>query len=71
MRWSKVEEIYGATLKSSPVFSHSTEQGKKHYEDLHKRVIEHNIRVISKYYRRISIKKLTTLLDLSQQVSFF
>ena len=41
MRWSKVEEIYGPTLKGISIFSPSTEEGKVHYEDLHKRVIEH------------------------------
>ena len=43
MRWVKVEEIYGAALKSLPIFDPKTESGKKRYEDLHKRVIEHVI----------------------------
>ncbi|KAJ3369449.1 26S proteasome non-ATPase regulatory subunit 12 [Kappamyces sp. JEL0680] len=69
MRWAKIEEVYGPTLKATSIFSQSTEDGKKRFEDLHKRVIEHNLRVISKYYRRISMKKLTVLLDLSPQAT--
>ncbi|KAI8924944.1 hypothetical protein BC831DRAFT_463209 [Entophlyctis helioformis] len=65
MRWPKVEEIYGPALKASSVFDPATEGGQKRYKTLHKRVIEHNIRVIAKYYDRISIKRLTQLLDLS------
>ncbi|KAI8895403.1 hypothetical protein BC833DRAFT_623051 [Globomyces pollinis-pini] len=64
MRWSKIDELYGATLKATNVFPVAQEEGKKRYEVLHKRVIEHNIRVISKYYKRITLKKLTVLLDL-------
>jgi len=33
---------------------------------LNKRVIEHNIRVVSKYYTRISTKRLAQLLDLNE-----
>jgi 26S proteasome regulatory subunit N5 len=41
IRWPKIEDIYGPTLKSLSTFNQATEEGKKHYEDLHKRVIEH------------------------------
>ena len=34
---------------------------------MRKRVIEHNVRVIAKYYTRIHTKRLTQLLDLSQE----
>ncbi|KAJ3320022.1 26S proteasome non-ATPase regulatory subunit 12 [Boothiomyces sp. JEL0866] len=67
MRWPKIEEVYGPTLKATAVFTQASEEGKKRYQDLHKRVIEHNIRIISKYYKRITLKKLTTLLDLPLQ----
>lgn len=70
MQWSVIEQNYGAELKKFSIFDGS-DSGRKHYEDLHKRVIEHNIRVISKYYQRITIKKLTVLLDLSAQVKLF
>jgi hypothetical protein len=41
MRWVKIEEIYGSELKASSIFNQATEEGRTHYEDLHKRVIEH------------------------------
>ncbi|KAJ3081454.1 26S proteasome non-ATPase regulatory subunit 12 [Quaeritorhiza haematococci] len=65
MRWPKIEEIYGTILKQTFVFDSSSEDGNRRWKALHKRVIEHNIRVIAKYYTRISIKRLTELLDLS------
>ncbi|KAI9331888.1 PCI domain-containing protein [Obelidium mucronatum] len=64
VRWPKIEEIYGPTLKATPAFDKS-EGGQKRLKALHERVIEHNIRVIAKYYTRISTKRLTQLLDLS------
>ncbi|KAJ3207864.1 26S proteasome non-ATPase regulatory subunit 12 [Entophlyctis luteolus] len=64
MRWPKIEEIYGPTLKATNVFDKS-EAGQKRLKALHERVIEHNVRVIAKYYTRISVKRLTQLLDLS------
>jgi len=62
MRWPGIEGIYGPTLRASDVFNEST---GKHWEDLHTRVIEHNIRVIAQYYTRISVTRLQALLDLS------
>ena len=64
IRWNALEEIYGKTLKSSYVFSPSTEDGNKRYKTLHDRVVEHNIRVVAKYYRQITLKRLTELLGL-------
>ncbi|KAJ8331829.1 proteasome regulatory particle subunit [Batrachochytrium dendrobatidis] len=65
IRWPKIEEIYGAALKAISVFDPATEDGQKRYKTLHKRVIEHNIRVVAKYYDRVTLKRLTQLLDLS------
>ncbi|KAJ3126450.1 26S proteasome non-ATPase regulatory subunit 12 [Nowakowskiella sp. JEL0407] len=64
MRWPKIEEIYGEGLKSTFVFDVKTEAGVKRLKELHKRVIEHNIRVVAKYYTKITLKRLTQLLDL-------
>ncbi|KAJ3031163.1 26S proteasome non-ATPase regulatory subunit 12 [Rhizophlyctis rosea] len=64
MRWPRIEEIYGPLLRDGYVFTKTTEDGEKRWKDLHKRVTEHNIRVIAKYYDRISVKRLTQLLDL-------
>jgi 26S proteasome regulatory subunit N5 len=67
MRWPKVEEIYGKALKSTWVFDPKQPESKARWDDLRKRVIEHNIRVISKYYTRIRTSRLTALLDLSEK----
>ncbi|KAI5124154.1 hypothetical protein M0805_000964 [Coniferiporia weirii] len=64
MRWPGIEGIYGPTLRATKVFGEGAE---KCWEDLHMRVIEHNIRVIAQYYTRIAMKRLTSLLDLSAQ----
>lgn len=42
------------------------EANKHHWEDLQKRVIEHNLRVISEYYSRITLLRLNELLDLTE-----
>jgi len=65
MRWPKVEEYYGKTLHGSPIFNPFTTGGVKRWQELHKRVIEHNIRIISKYYTRIHLSRLAALLDLN------
>ncbi|TBU63704.1 PCI domain-containing protein [Dichomitus squalens] len=62
MRWPGIEQIYGPHLKKTSVFS-----SPKLWEDLHTRVIEHNIRIVSQYYTRITLARLTSLLDLTQQ----
>jgi 26S proteasome regulatory subunit N5 len=66
MRWPGIENIYGPTLRKTAVFIKGDE-GDKRWEDLHTRVIEHNIRVVSQYYTRITIARLTSLLDLTQK----
>ena len=38
---------------------------RQRWKDLHRRVVEHNVRVIAKYYRRMSIARLSELLSLS------
>ncbi|THH18560.1 hypothetical protein EW146_g2441 [Bondarzewia mesenterica] len=62
MRWPGVETIYGPYLRETAIFSQ-----KKHWDDLRTRAIEHNIRVIAKYYTRITLSRLTSLLDLSPE----
>lgn len=78
MRWPGIESLYGPMLRQSPVFSTTqpakddasngngvVRDGNHRWEELHKRVVEHNIRVISHYYTRITLKRLSELLDLS------
>lgn len=78
MRWPMVSETYGPHLCSTDVFaasesdtttSSSSKDAKSHtrFLALRNRVIEHNVRVIAKYYTRITFPRLTTLLDLSEQ----
>ncbi|KAF8330428.1 PCI-domain-containing protein [Cantharellus anzutake] len=64
MRWPGIETIYGPSLRVTPIFGTSSE-GDKRWNDLHSRVIEHNIRVIAQYYTRIRLPRLTALLDLT------
>lgn len=66
MRWPRIEEIYGQHLRTTPVFQKSDAKAEKRYLALKNRVIEHNIRVISTYYSRISVPRLQQLLDLSE-----
>jgi 26S proteasome regulatory subunit N5 len=74
MRWPMVSKTFAPYLCSTDVFSasESDAQGKKdvksfqRWQDLRKRVIEHNVRVVAKYYTRIHTKRLTKLLDLTE-----
>eukprot|EP00096_Caligus_rogercresseyi_P002617 TRINITY_DN147_c1_g1_i1.p1 TRINITY_DN147_c1_g1~~TRINITY_DN147_c1_g1_i1.p1 ORF type:complete len:515 (+),score=187.08 TRINITY_DN147_c1_g1_i1:200-1546(+) len=54
--------------KETDVFDKS-EQGLKRWEDLKSRVVEHNIRIMAKYYTRMSLKRMSELLDLSEAES--
>ena len=71
MRWPIVSERFGPHLCSTDVFSASEDQQdpKAHtrWQELRKRVIEHNVRVIAKYYTRIQMHRLTQLLDLDEE----
>ena len=68
MRWPAIEATFGAHLTGTDIFSAQpdTQDPKAHQRwlDFRKRVIEHNVRVIAKYYTRIHFSRLTTLLDL-------
>lgn len=71
MRWPIVSETFGPHLCSTDIFSAADDptDPKAHtrWQDLRKRVIEHNVRVIAKYYTRITFPRLTQLLDLSEE----
>ncbi|CDK25365.1 unnamed protein product [Kuraishia capsulata CBS 1993] len=66
MRWNAFRDSYSAELFKNASFDQSTEKGKLHWEDLQKRIIEHNLRVIAKYYSNITLERLTELLQLPQ-----
>lgn len=71
MRWPEVAKQYGPHLCATDIFDeHPNQSGDEkayqRWQDLRKRVIEHNVRVVAKYYTRIGMKRLTQLLDLTE-----
>jgi 26S proteasome regulatory subunit N5 len=71
MRWPEVAKTFGPHLCGTDVFDNQPNgaDAKAHqrWQDLRKRVIEHNVRVVAKYYTRIGMKRLTQLLDLTEE----
>ncbi|KAF2773902.1 hypothetical protein EJ03DRAFT_323262 [Teratosphaeria nubilosa] len=71
MRWPSIEKNFGPHLTATDIFSaHKDSKDEKRHQrwlDLRKRVIEHNVRVVAKYYTRITFPRLTSLLDLPPQ----
>jgi 26S proteasome regulatory subunit N5 len=70
MRWPQVAKMFGPRLCATDIFDNSPnasgdEKAHERWQDLRKRVIEHNVRVVAKYYTRIGMKRLTQLLDLT------
>lgn len=71
MRWPEVSKLFGPHLCSSDIFDSQADQSEdkkahQRWQDLRKRVIEHNVRVVAKYYTRIQMPRLTQLLDLTE-----
>jgi len=71
MRWPEVSKHFGPHLCGTDVFDAQPGQSgdkkaNQRWEDLRKRVIEHNVRVVAKYYTRIQMSRLTQLLDLTE-----
>lgn len=66
IKWSGLCEVYEKELRSSAtnVFP-SNEEGNERWTKLKDRVVEHNIRMMAKYYTRIHLKRMAELLDLS------
>jgi len=72
MPWTKVEAGAGPMLRGSGFFDEGSEEGAKRYDDLRRRVVEHNIRVMSKYYSYVQMTRLASLLELPEdQVETF
>lgn len=63
MNWSAFESEY-ESIMSVDLDVFSGEQGQKRRADLKLRVTEHNILVVSQYYTRINLRRLSDLLDL-------
>jgi 26S proteasome regulatory subunit N5 len=69
MRWPEVSKMFGPHLCSTEIFDAekgADEKAFQRWQDLRKRVIEHNVRVVAKYYTRIQVGRLTQLLDLTE-----
>jgi len=64
MRWPLPFE---GEWKKNPAFT--GEKAKEWWDDLHKRVVQHNIRVIGKFYSLISTKRIAQLLLLDERTS--
>ncbi|KAJ8682767.1 hypothetical protein QAD02_018559 [Eretmocerus hayati] len=64
IKWSGLCEIYEKNLRGTEVFSSNTEEGRKRWGELRNRVVEHNIRIMAKYYTRITLSRMAELLDL-------
>jgi len=69
MRWPYFESIFAPELNKHSVFGERVDGKLVLWQDLKKKVVEHNIRVIEAYYSRIRMKRLTQLLDLSEEES--
>jgi 26S proteasome regulatory subunit N5 len=71
MKWSEIAENFGGYLCDTDIFdaeAGDSGDAKAHqrWQDLKKRVIEYNVRVVSTYYTRIRMPRLCQHLDLSE-----
>ncbi|XP_077526670.1 26S proteasome non-ATPase regulatory subunit 12-like [Haemaphysalis longicornis] len=69
--WRSMCKAYEQTLRKSPgtIFAVGDEMGDRHWNDFKSRVVEHNIRVMSQYYTRITLQRMSELLDLSEKAT--
>jgi len=65
MNWTNIEQSYGNKLRAHSDIFDKTEAGNGRWKSLHDRIIEHNIRVVSKAYTRIRTARLAQHLDLT------
>ncbi|CAL1540617.1 unnamed protein product [Lymnaea stagnalis] len=72
INWSQLCKEYEKGLKTGDtatnvfVASNKVEGGDKRWADLKNRVVEHNIRVMAKYYTRLRMQRMAELLDLTE-----
>ena len=66
MRWPLISDSYGPELRSTDVFAIGDLKGEQRWADLRKRVIEHNVRIVAKFYTLIRMDRLKVLLDLDE-----
>jgi len=65
IRWARLKEVF-ANEFTAQLGAEVQGEKKGLWADIHNRVVEHNIRVIAAYYTRISVRRLSELLDLPQ-----
>lgn len=72
INWAELVTMYTEPLKKgtaadpvTTVFPANAE-GEKRWADLKLRVVEHNIRIMAKYYTRVTMKRMAELLDLKE-----
>ena len=69
--WSVLENQFQAVLRAGTVECPATSvfdnspNGDQRWKDLKNRVVEHNIRIMAKYYKRVTLKRMAELLSLS------
>lgn len=64
IQWSSFQELYKIELLAHPAFGGDKQEAR--WNNLHTRVIQHNIRVIGAYYEDIRMARLAELLELSE-----
>jgi 26S proteasome regulatory subunit N5 len=72
INWRSLIEHFEADLKVGSTDVAATdafksETGDKRWSDFKTRVVEHNMRIMAKYYTRIYTKRMANLLDLSEE----
>nr|CAG4636118.1 EOG090X04UV [Eubosmina coregoni]SVE69754.1 EOG090X04UV [Eubosmina coregoni] len=74
IHWGTLCQTYETVLRtgeaSAPatnVFTIGTEEGEKRWKALKTRVVEYNIRIMARYYTRITMQRMAVLLDLSAE----
>lgn len=65
MRWVIIKKKFEPVLSKDEV-AFGGKDNAHHWDELHKRLTEHNLRVISKYYLKITLPRLNELLDLTE-----
>lgn len=67
LNWDILKKVYSEHLKSQPGQPTSPLDKPENWEVLELRVVEHNIRVLSRYYTRISLSHFANLLHLEEK----
>jgi len=62
INWNEFKTFYGREFQRFEIFNKESGQS---WEDLQKRIVQHNLRVIAGYYSRITMMRLSDLLGLS------